>query len=99
MSAPGWVIISNANWKGWNAFERGRPLPVHFGDHAFMAIHLSEGEHDVKLTYRPRSFVIGAWISGLTALLLLAYALMPSSVITFFMSFQTSFFADGVRRR
>jgi len=99
MSAPGWVIVSNANWKGWNASERGRPLPVRFGDHAFMAIHLSEGEHDVKLTYRPRSFVIGAWISGLTALLLLAYALMPSSVITFFMSFQTSFFADGVRRR
>ena len=42
-----------------------------FGDHAFMAVHLSEGEHDVALTYRPRSFVIGAWISGVTALLLL----------------------------
>ncbi len=42
---------------------------------------------------------IATLISGLTVLALLAYALRPSSIITFFMSFQTSFFADGVRRR
>ncbi|HEY3055285.1 MAG TPA: YfhO family protein [Thermoanaerobaculia bacterium] len=99
MSGPGWVIVSNAYWKGWTAREHGRRIPVRFGDHVFTAFYLHAGEHDLELTYRPRSFVIGAWISGLTALMLLAYAFLPSSVITFFMSFQTSFFADGVRSR
>jgi hypothetical protein len=99
MSGPGWVIVSNAYWKGWVAHEHGRRVPVRFGDHVFTAFYLGAGDHDVELTYRPRSFVIGAWISALTALLLLGYALIPSSVITFFMSFQTSFFAEGVRSR
>jgi membrane protein YfhO len=99
MDAPGWVVVSNANWKGWIAREGGRRIPIRFANHAFIGFYLAAGVHDVELTYRPRSFVIGAWISGLTALLLLAYALIPSSAITFFMSFQTSFLADGVRRR
>ncbi|HSP17811.1 MAG TPA: YfhO family protein [Thermoanaerobaculia bacterium] len=99
MDAPGWVLVSNANWKGWIARERGRRIPLHFGNHAFIAFYLSAGDHEVELTYRPRSFVIGAWISGVTALLLFAYVSMPRSAMTFFMSFQTSFFAEGVRRR
>ena len=99
MDGPGWVIVSNAFWRGWHVRSRGKRLPTRFGNHAFIAFYLTAGDHTVKLVYRPRRFVIGAWISGLTALALLAYALRPSSVITFFMSFQTSFFADGVRRR
>ena len=99
MSAPGWVIVSNSRWRGWHARSGGREIPIRFGDHAFIAFHLPAGEHTVKVMYRPKSFVIGAWISGLTAILLLAYALIPSSAMTFFMSAQTSFFADGVRRR
>ena len=99
MAAPAWVIVSNSFWRGWRARSDGHNVPLHFGDHAFLAFYLPAGEHVVTLVYRPRSFVAGAWISGLTALLLLAYALMPSSVITFFMSSQTSLFAEGVRRR
>ena len=99
MNAAGWVFVSNTFWRGWRARSDGRDVPLHLADHAFIAFYLPGGEHDVTLAYRPRSFVAGAWISGLTVLLLLAYALRPSSVITFFMSFQTSFFAEGVRRR
>ncbi len=99
MEAPGWVIVSNGNWKGWIARERGRRIPLRFANHAFIAFYLGPGDHDIELTYRPRSFVLGAWISGVTALLLLAYGLIPSAAMTFFMSFQTSFFAEGVRRR
>jgi membrane protein YfhO len=99
MSGPGWVVVSNSFWKGWTAWERGRRVPLRFADHAFMAMYLPRGNHEIELRYRPRSFVIGAWVSGLTALLILAYVAIPSSAITFFMSFQTSFFAAGVRRR
>ncbi|HEX9163669.1 MAG TPA: YfhO family protein [Thermoanaerobaculia bacterium] len=99
MDGPGWVVVSNANWRGWTARETGHRIPLRFANHAFIALYLPQGVHEVELTYRPRSFVAGAWISGVMLLLVLAYALIPSSAITFFMSFQTSFFADGVRRR
>ena len=99
MQRPGWVVVTNTFWRGWHARSEGRRLRIHFANHAFIAVFVPAGEHDVRLVYRPRTFVIGAWISGLTALLVLGYALIPSSVITFFMSFQTSFFAEGVRRR
>lgn len=99
MAGPGWVIVSNAFWRGWRARSEGKRLRLRFGNHAFIAFYLPAGDHDVRLVYRPRRFVLGAWISALTALLVLAYALMPSSVMTFFISVQTSFFADGVRSR
>lgn len=99
MQRAGWVIVANTFWRGWHARSEGRRVKIHFANHAFIAVFVPAGEHEVRLVYRPRTFVIGRRISGLTALLVLIYALMPSSVITFFMSFQTSFFADGVRRR
>ncbi|HSP34396.1 MAG TPA: YfhO family protein [Thermoanaerobaculia bacterium] len=99
MDGPGWVIVSNTNWRGWRVMEHGRRIPIRYGNHAFIAFYLAAGDHTVDLRYMPRSFVIGAWISGVTLVLLLVYTAIPSSAITFFMSFHTSFFADGVRRR
>jgi len=99
MQGAGWVLVSNANWKGWTASEHRQPVPIRFANHALIAFHLAAGDHDVDLLYRPRSFSIGAWISGITLALFLAYIAIPSSAITFFMSFHTSFFAEGVRRR
>ena len=99
MQRAGWVVVTNTFWRGWHARSEGRRLKIHFANHAFIAFFVPAGEHEVRLVYRPRTFVRGARISALTALLVLGYALMPSSVITFFMSFQTSFFAEGVRRR
>ena len=100
MEQPGWVIVSNAAWKGWHARSGGRELPIRFGNHAFIAFRLPAGTHDVELTYLPRSFVTGSIISAVTALLIaIAYTGIPSSIMTFFMSLQTSFLAAGVRRR
>jgi Bacterial membrane protein YfhO len=99
MDGPGWVIVSNAHWRGWHARTSGHEIPIRFANHTFIGFYLDAGEHIVKLIYRPRAFVIGAWISGFALIAFLAYALIPSSAMTFFMSFQTSFLADGVRRR
>ena len=100
MERAGWVIVSNAAWKGWRARSGGRDVPIRFGNQAFIAFRLPPGMHDVELTYLPRSFVTGSIISAITALLIaLAYTGIPSSLMTFFMSLQTSFLAPGVRRR
>ena len=72
MDAPGWVVISQAAWGGWRATVDGQRVPIRFANHAFLGVLVPGGEHTVRLTYLPRSFVIGAWVSGATLVLLLA---------------------------
>jgi hypothetical protein len=42
----------------------------------FRAVHLTPGEHTVTFTYRPRRFYIGAAITAMTAVLLVAACLL-----------------------
>ena len=67
MAGAGWIVVSNAAWSGWHATMNGRELPIRFANHTFLAFHLPQGEHEITLLYRPRAFVIGAWISAITA--------------------------------
>jgi 2-polyprenyl-3-methyl-5-hydroxy-6-metoxy-1,4-benzoquinol methylase len=66
MDEPGWVVISETAWKGWQATAGGRALPLGIANHAFLALELPAGLHTVDLAYRPRGFLIGRWITGLT---------------------------------
>ena len=71
MEEPGWVVVSQTAWKGWQAREGGRELPVRVANHAFLAFHVPEGRHDVELFYRPWSFVVGRAVTFSTAGLLI----------------------------
>lgn len=100
MQGAGWVVISNGAWDGWRARVNGSEVPVLFANRAFLAVYLQAGEHDVELFYLPGEFVLGAWISAIALVAIaLFYSGVPSSAITFFMSAQTSRFADGFRSR
>jgi Bacterial membrane protein YfhO len=79
MATPGWVVVSEPAWRGWRAIDGDRPLELHFADAAFLAFHLDAGSHDVRLFYRPQSFVLGAAISVVTALAMLAMLAMKFS--------------------
>jgi len=68
MASDGWVVISEAAWKGWQAIEHGHHRKLVRADYAFLALRLPRGEHDVLLAYRPVSFVIGWAISIAAAL-------------------------------
>lgn len=67
MEQPGWVVVSETAWQGWQATSGGRKLPLHFANHAFLAFELPAGQHSVDLVYRPRSFVVGRALSFSTA--------------------------------
>jgi Bacterial membrane protein YfhO len=103
MQNAGWVVVSNPAWRGWRVIDDGKPLKVHYANHAFIGFYLAPGEHDVVMEFRPVSFVAGAIVSllGAAALIIAAFRYTPiaSSAITFFMSAHTSFFAAGFRRR
>lgn len=57
MQRPGWVVISQVAWNGWRAVDaRARELPLHYANHAFLALPLERGGHVVDLAYEPVYF-------------------------------------------
>jgi hypothetical protein len=76
MASPGWVVVSEPAWRGWRAYDGDTPLELHFADNAFLAFHLGAGEHDVRMFYRPRSFVTGASVSLAAALLFAGWGIL-----------------------
>ncbi len=71
MAGGGWVVISETAWKGWRAYVDGKRAPLRYANHTLLAVYVPQGEHTITMRYLPQSFVIGAWVSGVTLLLLL----------------------------
>jgi hypothetical protein len=59
MQRPGWIVASLPAWKGWRAYLDGRRIETQFANHAFLGIHVPQGNHRVRLVYLPRAFVVG----------------------------------------
>jgi membrane protein YfhO len=59
-------------YPGWQATRDGVPLPLVRVDGAFIGVVVPPGEGEVRLRYTPRLFWLGAAISGLTFVVLLA---------------------------
>ncbi|MGD8627307.1 MAG: YfhO family protein, partial [Anaerolineae bacterium] len=71
MSQPGYLVLTDTHYPGWQATVDGAPAEILVANHAFRAVHLAAGEHVVEFIYAPISFRWGAWIT-LGAILLLA---------------------------
>jgi hypothetical protein len=72
MDAAGYVVISQGAWPGWRAYVDGRRVRTLRANHAFLAVYVPAGRHQIRLRYLPQSFVAGRTISVAVALLLLA---------------------------
>lgn len=70
MQRPGWVVISNAALRGWRAYVDDKRSHIARANHAFIAVHVPEGRHTLRLEFLPRSFVVGRAISVITLLLI-----------------------------
>jgi hypothetical protein len=73
MKAAGWIVISQPAWKGWRAYIDGRPTDLRIANVAFLAVHLPEGNHTVRLMYLPEWFVIGRALTLATATAILFF--------------------------
>ena len=80
MQRAGYVVVSDAAWKGWRAFVDGKRVDVDRANAAFLAVHVPAGKHAVRLQYRPWTFVVGGWVSVVTLVLLLIGALRRSGL-------------------
>jgi hypothetical protein len=68
MQSAGWVVVSETAWKGWRAAIGRKPLKLHFADRAFLGMYVPAGDHDIELSYRPKSVTTGGIVSVATAL-------------------------------
>ena len=79
---PGWLSIgvtaarqalvatSVTAWPGWQLKIDGKSARLIDYNHAFLSFVVPPGDHHAELKYLPDSFVVGAWVSGLTLLFL-----------------------------
>jgi hypothetical protein len=74
MGGDGWIVISETAWSGWRAYIDGRRVKTQIANVAFLSVFVPVGQHRVRLTYLPRSFVIGRAISLTTLALIGIYA-------------------------
>ena len=71
-SQPAMLFLGDTHYPGWSARIDGRETPIYRANYLFRAVAIPAGTHTVEFTYAPRSFRIGAMISLLTGLAVLA---------------------------
>ncbi|MDB6016538.1 MAG: hypothetical protein JWR19_1027 [Pedosphaera sp.] len=67
-AAPALVSIAQAFYHPWRAYVDGKPVRLWRANHAFQALEVPAGRHQVKLVYEDRAFWCGAAISILCLL-------------------------------
>ncbi|MGD2050378.1 MAG: glycosyltransferase family 39 protein, partial [Chloroflexota bacterium] len=76
---PGFLVISEWFYPGWEAFIDGQKAPLHPANYAFQTVFVPPGDHVVELRYRPPIVTIGIVVSllALLAAVLLARSWRP----------------------
>ncbi len=69
-SQPGFLVLSEMYYRGWEAWVDGKRVPVEKVNYAFRGIAVPPGEHRVEFVFRAHSFRNGASYSALGALML-----------------------------
>jgi hypothetical protein len=75
LDAPGYLVVADTWYPGWQAAVDGVPTEVLRANYAFRAVWLEAGKHEVEMVYRPTPVLIGGAVS-LTALTLLVAGLL-----------------------
>ncbi len=68
----GYLIFSEVFVVGWRAYVDGNEIPITRANHLFRALPISVGAHQVRMIYDPLSFKLGAVVSSITFLFVVA---------------------------
>jgi hypothetical protein len=75
-SRSSWLVVADSWDEGWRVTVDGRDADVLPADSALRAVQLPRGDHLVRFTYVPPSFVAGAIISSLSVGILAGGAIL-----------------------
>ncbi|GAA3154040.1 hypothetical protein GCM10010531_01310 [Blastococcus jejuensis] len=73
----GYLVLADSVQVDWTATVDGAPVDIVDADHAFGAVPVPAGDHEVTFTYTPRGAAAGLAATGLGAVLILLMALAP----------------------
>jgi uncharacterized membrane protein YfhO len=65
-SAPGWLVLGEWTYPGWQAWVDGRRVKIHRAHYALRAVPLAAGSHVIEFRYRPLTVYAGAATSVVT---------------------------------
>ncbi len=71
---PGYLVLPDAYYPGWQATVDGQPETIQKANYAFRAVYVPAGEHVVQFIFNPILWKVGLGISGLFGLVLLGWA-------------------------
>jgi uncharacterized membrane protein YfhO len=60
------VVIAQAFYHNWHAYVDGSKVPLWRANHAFQALEVPQGRHQIQLRYEDWGFYAGAIVSGST---------------------------------
>ncbi len=63
LEQDGYLFLSESWYPGWQVWVDGVPARIERADHAFRAVRLERGRHELEFSYQPASFRIGLWTS------------------------------------
>ncbi len=66
---PGYLILADSFYPGWEATLDGTPAPIYRADYIFRAVRLEPGAHTVVFEFHSRAFALGVGVSAATLLL------------------------------
>ena len=65
----GFLILSNNHYPGWEALLNGKPVKIYRANYTFQSIQIPQGVHEVNFLFRPKSALIGVFLSSLFLIL------------------------------
>jgi uncharacterized membrane protein YfhO len=71
---PGYLVLPDAYYPGWQATVDGQPQPIWRANYAFRAVYVPAGQHTVQFVFDPLIWKVGLVVSGMTLLVLLGWA-------------------------
>jgi hypothetical protein len=76
METPGLIVLAD-NWdRGWHAYWNGRPVPVLRANYAVRGVIVPAGTGTLEFVYRPASLILGLWLAGFAAFVLLGLGII-----------------------
>jgi hypothetical protein len=66
MNRPGFVVLSEVYYPGWEAIVDLKPVPLLRADYVLRAIPVPVGSHEIQMQFRPKALEWGLAIAGLS---------------------------------